>query len=186
MCNPVILTFQTYIGGILARVPSWHWAVIVLISSILTVSLLLRKRTPVYGAVVLGITVFIGLLLLDTALLIRFSYVHPHATGTVLRLDPGRLFHAGYRRQIERLSNLAVFVPFGFFLSEFLSSLGRLGGWRQLGRVTLASFGLSLSIECLQLLLGVGFFEVADLVLNTLGGFVGAGVAMMGRRVVCR
>ena len=180
----MLLTFQTYISGILARVPSWHWVVIVFISLILTVFLMIRKKLSVYGSVVLGITVFVGLLLLDTALLIRFFYVHPHATGTVFKLDPGHLFHGTYRRQVERLSNLAVFVPFGFFLSEFLSSSRNLGSWHQIGRVTIVAFGLSLSIECLQLILGVGFFEVADLLLNTIGGFVGAGMALMGRKVV--
>ena len=43
--------------------------------------------------------------------------------------------------------------------------------------MTLAAFGLSLCIECLQLVLHVGFFEVTDLVMNTVGGGVGGVVA---------
>ena len=40
--------------------------------------------------------------------------------------------------------------------------------------MTLAAFGLSLCMECLQLVLRVGFFELTDLALNTVGGGVGA------------
>ena len=50
--------------------------------------------------------------------------------------------------------------------------------------MTLVAFGLSLCIECLQLVLKVGFFEVTDLVMNTLGGFVGALISMGVRKVV--
>ncbi len=53
-----------------------------------------------------------------------------------------------------------------------------------LGRVALASFALSLSIEHLQLLLHVGFFEVTDLVMNTLGGFAGALISVELRKEV--
>ena len=76
------------------------------------------------------------------------------------------------------ISNIAVFVPFGFFLSEFLASAKRLRPGRRFWLATLAGFGLSLCIESLQLLLHVGFFELTDLVLNTVGTFVGAGVAV--------
>ena len=65
---------------------------------------------------------------------------------------------------------------------EWLASSNRTGSWRRVGLVTLAAFGLSLCIECLQLLLKVGFFELTDLVVNTLGAFVGAGGAFMIRR----
>ena len=50
--------------------------------------------------------------------------------------------------------------------------------------MTLAGFGLSLTIECLQLLLHVGFCEVTDLVMNTVGAFVGVGVSSVGKEGV--
>ena len=74
-------------------------------------------------------------------------------------------------------------IPFGLFLSEFLASAKRFSVGRRLGLATLAGFGLSLCIECLQLLLRVGFFELTDLVMNTLGAFAGAGVAIIVRKV---
>ena len=83
---------------------------------------------------------------------------------------------------MEMLANFTVFIPFGLFLSEFLASAKRFSAGRRLGLATLAGFGLSLCIECLQLLLHVGFFELTDLVMNTLGAFVRAGMAILFRR----
>ena len=48
----------------------------------------------------------------------------------------------------------------------------------------MAGFGLSLCIECLQLLLRVGIFELTDLVMNTLGEFIGALISAGLRKVV--
>ena len=105
-----------------------------------------------------------------------------HAAGHDLTLDFSRMFRKSGQGPVETLSNIAVFAPFGFFLGEWLASSNRTGSWRRFGLVTLAAFGLSLCIECLQLVLKVGFFEVTDLVMNTLGAFVGAGEAFMIRR----
>ena len=88
------------------------------------------------------------------------------------------------------LANVVVFVPFGFFLSEFLSMTKRFGtssafsARRRIGLVALAAFGLSLCIESLQLILRLGVFEITDLVLNTLGGIVGALMSAGVRKVV--
>lgn len=174
--------FQAYFHSILVRVPWVHWTVICLLA--LTVFLLVRKKGSVYGAIALGITVFIGLLLLDTAVMIRYLGFQHHVAGCNLKIDLTQLFHGEKRRQIELISNTVVFVPFGFFLSEFRSSLKRIGVWRQIGFVALASFCLSLCIELLQLILHVGFFEVTDLVMNTVGGVVGAVLALAGRKVL--
>ena len=104
---------------------------------------------------------------------------------TDLTLDFSRMFRKSGQRPVETLSNIAVFVPFGFFLGEWLASSNRTGSWRRVGLVTLAAFGLSLCIECLQLVLHVGFFEVTDLVMNTFGGFFG-GLISLGSRKVAR
>ena len=95
-------------------------------------------------------------------------------------------------RWTEMFTNIAVFVPFGFFLSEFLSMMKRFGAFsassprRRIGRVALAAFGLSLCIETLQLVFRLGVFEITDLVLNTLGGFVGSLISVGLRKVVGR
>ncbi|MBO6030457.1 MAG: VanZ family protein [Prevotella sp.] len=85
---------------------------------------------------------------------------------------------------MEMLANFTVFIPFGLFISEFHASAKRFSAGRRLGLATLAGFSLSLCIECLQLLLHVGFFELTDLVMNTVGAFVGALISVGVRKVV--
>ena len=56
----------------------------------------------------------------------------------------------------------------------FFGDAGNGGVWlcarHQIGRVALVAFGLSFGDESLQLFLHVGFFELIDLVMNTVGG----------------
>lgn len=180
---PAVLT---YARRILTLVPWEHWVVMVVVSLALTVILLIRKKCSVYGAIALGLAVFMGLFLLDTAVGIRYLGIMRHSTGHNLTLDFSRMFQKSGQGPVETLSNITVFVPFGFFLGEWLASLNRTNSWRRVGLVTLAAFGLSLCIECLQLVLKVGFFEVTDLVMNTVGGFVGALMSVGVRKVVGR
>ena len=175
---------QAYRRAILSHIPCWHWGVIGGLAIALTVFLLLRKRVSIYGAVCLGITVLVGLILLDAAVVARALRVFPHEfVGIDLGAEGHRLIHGGQARRVEMLSNLAVFIPFGFFLSEFLASTKRFGAWRRILLSTLAALGLSLCIEVLQLVLKVGYFEVTDLVMNTMGGFLGAGASALLRSV---
>ena len=174
---------QEYAHSILANVPWPHWVVMCLVSLALTVIFLIRKKCSMYGAIALGLTVFMGLFLLDTAVVIRYLGITPHTSGYYLTLDLSRIFRKSGQGPVETLSNIAVFVPFGFFLGEWLASSNRTGSWRRVGLVTLAAFGLSLCIECLQLVLKVGFFEVMDLGMNTVGG--GVGGLMSAGRIAC-
>ena len=48
----------------------------------------------------------------------------------------------------------------------------------------MADFCFSLCMDCLQQVLYVGFFELTDLVMNTLGAFVGALISAGLRKVV--
>lgn len=74
----------------------------------------------------------------------------------------------GYRAVFLNIfGNVAAFLPFGFFLPEI---------WRQVGRwytMIVLSFTTSLCIELMQLVTRVGSFDVDDLLLNTIGGFLG-------------
>lgn len=64
------------------------------------------------------------------------------------------------------IENILLFIPFGMLL--FLC-------WRNLSLVVsgLLGFGVSLSIEFLQLLTARGYFQVDDLIMNTLGYLLG-------------
>ena len=172
---------QEYARGILSHIPWGHWVVMGVVSLTLTVIPLIRKKCSVYGAIALCLTVFMGLFLLVTTVLIRYLGITPHSSGYNLTLEFSRLFQNSGRMHFEIIANIAAFVPFGFFLAEFLATLNRTGSWRRIGLVTLAAFCLSLCIECFQLILRVGFFELTDLVMNTVGAFFGAFLAMIGR-----
>ena len=74
------------------------------VSLALTVILLIRKKCSVYGAIALGLTVFMGLFLLDAAVVIRYLGITPHSSGHNLTLDFARLFQkSGQRHRIVEL-----------------------------------------------------------------------------------
>ena len=175
-------TLQRYTLIILTHVPWPHWVVMGLLSLALTIILLFQKRHSFYGAICLGISAFIGLFLLDAAVLSRLSGTAPPKNGFSLSMEYNRLIHGGAVRWTEMLANVLVFVPFGLFLTEFLASGKKFSAGPRQGLATLFGFVLSLCIESFQLVLRVGVFELTDLVMNTLGTFVGTGVAVVLRR----
>jgi glycopeptide antibiotics resistance protein len=70
--------------------------------------------------------------------------------------------------RVENLvGNIIGFVPFGFILPMLSKKL------HNLKAVLILTFSLSLSYEALQISLGLGSFDVDDLILNTLGGVIG-------------
>lgn len=68
--------------------------------------------------------------------------------------------------------NGLLFVPFGFIISMFSVVKKRKMRIRLL-TVLLVSFMLSMFIECAQLITQKGYYEIQDLVVNTLGGIAG-------------
>lgn len=67
------------------------------------------------------------------------------------------------------LGNIVVFMPFGMYLAYQKPEM-------KFGRIVLYGFLLSLAIECMQYVLGTGYTELDDLILNTIG--VGVGVKL--------
>ncbi|WP_242657957.1 VanZ family protein [Lachnoclostridium phytofermentans] len=68
---------------------------------------------------------------------------------------------------VNMVGNVVAFMPFGFCLP--MISLKRRGFFS----ILFWSFGLSLTIETIQLLYQIGTFDVDDLLLNTIGGVLG-------------
>lgn len=66
------------------------------------------------------------------------------------------------------VGNIIWFVPLGFYLRRFT------GRKRAVWEVFLAGLLLSLMIECLQYVFGTGVSELDDLILNSLGAWIGA------------
>ena len=179
-----VSTLLTYIRKTLEHVPWSHWAVIGVLSLGLTLFILKRKKSSVYSAIALGVTALIGLFLLDVTVVIRYCGMMHHVSGYNLTLNFSRFLQKDGQGPAEMISNIAIFALFGFFLSEYLSTTKHFRPWHRLGIVSLISFFLSLCTESLQLILQVGFFEFTDLVMNTVGGLIGAGTALLGRCLI--
>lgn len=157
---------------------------ICVVSLALTIYTLSQKKCSVYGDVALGLAVFIGLYLLDAFALNRIGMEGARNVGIDLASEWHRLLLGGEENRMLMLFNVAAFVPFGFFLAECLASKKRFSAGKRMGLVALASFGLSLCIECLQLVFRVGIFELTDLVLNTAGAVIGAGLSFFIHSII--
>ncbi len=74
----------------------------------------------------------------------------------------------GFFRSFLNLGgNVVGFLPFGFLLPALFKRIRK--GWV----IALFSLEFSLLIEIIQLVSKVGCFDVDDIILNTLGGFLG-------------
>jgi glycopeptide antibiotics resistance protein len=67
------------------------------------------------------------------------------------------------------LGNIALFIPFGIFVSYT-------GGKRSLSYKTCILLAISLSLEIIQYILSLGSSEIDDVLLNTVGGVIGIAV----------
>lgn len=65
------------------------------------------------------------------------------------------------------IGNLALFIPLGILIPARFEELN-------LKRIILIGFGVSLSFEIIQYIIGLGLSDVDDLTLNTLGAAIGA------------
>lgn len=75
-------------------------------------------------------------------------------------------WHPDLRSQCFMVENILLFFPFGILIVFLCSRL-------KLWKVLLLSFLLSLTIEITQFITERGFFQIDDIWLNTLGGFLG-------------
>lgn len=177
-------SFHSLYKTIISHVPLSHWVIICVLSLSFAIGIHITKKYSLYSVIAFGITTFFCLFLLETAVLIRYCGLYPHGSGYDFVAEYHRLLSSTESAWIEYISNVAVFLPFGFFLSEFFSSTKHLYVWRQIGCVTIITLLLSLCIECFQLFLNVGYFELSDIFMNTLGGLLGANLALIVRRII--
>ncbi len=73
---------------------------------------------------------------------------------------------------INLVGNIALLVPLGFLLPFVFSNLN----WKKSLALAVAS---GLSIECLQVILHVGIFDIDDVLLNALGFMIGYGACVL-------
>lgn len=66
------------------------------------------------------------------------------------------------------IANILVFIPLGFFVSNKNS--------KNVFKALIICLGVILSIECIQLILKIGFFDIDDIILNFIGALIGMGI----------
>lgn len=66
------------------------------------------------------------------------------------------------------IANILVFIPLGFFVSNKNS--------KNVFEALIICLGVILSIELIQLLFKIGFFDVDDIILNFIGSLIGMGI----------
>lgn len=106
------------------------------------------------------------LLFLFWGILFKFDIAH---TINTAHLFPSRSlnvspFDASGGR-LEILFNVLIFIPFGFFIGRF-SERSFFGKWG-------AIFLVSLFVEILQFIFGIGATDITDIITNTSGGLIG-------------
>lgn len=150
-----------------SRVPSELWValgVILCLGIVCILSLVKSKEQKWQYSGVLCLAIYVFIVLCNTVIfrsdstsrvvLIPFwSYMEA--------IKESRSFYL-----IENLLNIVLFVPVGFFLKMSLRN-------RRIIPVVLCGILLSLAIETSQLLLHRGWFEVDDMMHNTLGAILG-------------
>ena len=177
----------TYVDYVLHRIPWEHWVAMAAVSLIAAMWFGVRNKYPLYGAIALGCAMMMGLFLLDVAVVNRFGVQVERHPEFNFRAEIQRLLHGSEQHRIQIVSNVAVFIPFGFFVSEFLSVAKRINARRCLGIAILCGFILSLSMEVMQRIFRVGMFELTDMAMNAVGTSIGALSSLCLRRlVVCQ
>lgn len=71
--------------------------------------------------------------------------------------------------------NIFLFIPWGIIISALFK---RKSTWKRVLMTTVIGFLTSFLIEHVQLFTGTGMFELTDLMTNTIGGFIGACIAV--------
>ena len=90
---------------------------------------------------------------------------------TALDFGSWRGDYFSVQQMIYSVLNVLLFIPFGFLMGILKRECT---GGRRILLCTLYSFLGSFCIECVQLVTARGYFEVTDIVTNTLGGMCGS------------
>lgn len=145
---------------------SWEWGITVIITGIIFFAVLYRLRrkekiqrkfiTPLWFGV-------------EYYFIVLSSTVFSRAKADAYRYDLNpfdifvKLFNGNIDNRYEIYLNILLLLPIGFLLSSVC----------QKNKIALIGFTMSLVIEFLQLISMRGTFEVSDILLNTLGIFLG-------------
>ena len=112
--------------------------------------------------------VIASILLVVVATLFPFNFSRDE--GGSLRYFLSNFKHSSHLG--DKIKNIFLFIPFGFSITCFLQAR-KLSLFLELVLVTVLSFSLSFTVETLQIFLPSRDTSPADLLTNSLGGFIG-------------
>lgn len=72
------------------------------------------------------------------------------------------------------IANILVFIPLGFFVSN--------KNPKNVFKTLVICISVILSIECIQLLFKIGFFDVDDIILNFIGSLIGLIINLLAQK----
>jgi glycopeptide antibiotics resistance protein len=127
----------------------------------------------------LGITI-VSIFLIIFATLIPFDF---SATQQSLA-EILRSFLLPVLKLDDLLGNVFLFVPFGFGLTAHAGRKRVTRHWALAAMIMMASFGLSLTVEVLQIFLSSRTTSLSDVLTNTIGGWVGYLCFRWGRDIL--
>lgn len=130
-----------------------------------------KNKTPFSVIAITGFIMYIVVLLFITFL----SREDGSSKGIDLELFA--TWGINTRNNAYVIENILLFIPFGFFCAWVFPVAGRLLS------CTLWGAALSLGIECLQLITERGYFQIDDVLTNTIGAFIGYLVYWLFRKI---
>ncbi len=108
------------------------------------------------------------LVILLWLVLFKFSY-DPLTILSDFQTRRLNLIPFAWARKSEIISNIVAFIPFGVMLGVSFKQAAF--------RYKIAAiFGFSLAVEIIQFVLAIGVADITDIIMNTLGGFIGLAV----------
>ncbi len=118
-------------------------------------------------------------LLLIGLVLFKFPFRYDAAAaGRVLNLIPfaGSFTATGTFRLSEVVDNVAIFVPFGVYLSLLT------GEW-SFGKKLVPIIATTIGFETIQYIFAIGRSDITDVIDNVLGGIIGVGIYAASARI---
>lgn len=72
-------------------------------------------------------------------------------------------------------ANIVIFIPLGFFISQIKS--------KNVFKTLIICLCVILTIECIQLIFKIGFFDIDDIILNFIGSLLGVFISLFVRKM---
>lgn len=115
------------------------------------------------------------LLMLLWLVLFKFSY-NLFAVIRDFQTRSLNLIPFAYSRNSEMIANLVAFIPFGVMLGVNFKQVA-------FGYQIAVIFAFSVAVEIIQYCLAIGATDITDIIMNTLGGFLGlAGYVVVSKQ----